>query len=103
MLQVILCGFLHTYFVFIFGLKMASWRPIFAQSWLLRYLLRATSNIYEKQTHQSSGKSNYEFDILKGVVINLLEITKSANRHASEHFTALFEFSTNNCFVYFML
>ena len=49
---------------------------------LLRYLLRAISkyNIYEKQIHQSSGKSNYELDILKGVVINLLEITKSVNR-----------------------
>ena len=47
---------------------------------LLRYKLRALSkyNIDEKQIHQSFGKFIIEFDILKCVVVNLLEITKSA-------------------------
>ena len=47
---------------------------------LLRYKLRAISkyNIFEKQIHQSFEKFIQEFDILKCVVVNLLEITKSA-------------------------
>ena len=47
---------------------------------VLRYKLRAISkyNMYEKQIHQSFGKFISEFDILKCVVVDLLEITKSA-------------------------
>ena len=47
---------------------------------LLRYKLCSVSkyNIYEKQLLQSFGKFKYEFDILKCVVVKLLEITKSA-------------------------
>ena len=42
--------------------------------------------IYEKQIHKSFGKFKYEFDILKCVVVNLQEITKSARPNCGPFF-----------------